>query len=177
MAELPYLLLLCFLCPLATVHAQNTIYSVEITLEGADGIKNTQNVDVLAGLTIKESVARFCSSGVCGMSQQAVEDYVSGVVNDARKNWYVNDLLQESIEGATVYDVDNKPVPLDSNVAANEGKYLYDLIAKNKLQKTMEVGMAYGISTLYMAQAHKDLKNPRTRTCQSTRTNQPSGKT
>ena len=160
MAELPYLLLLCFLCPLATVHAQNAIYSVEITLEGADGIKNTQNVDVLAGLTIKESVARFCSSGVCGISQQAVEDYVSGVVNDARKNWYVNDLLQESIEGATVYDVDNKPVPLDSNVAANEGKYLYDLIAKNKLQKTMEVGMAYGISTLYMAQAHKDLKNP-----------------
>lgn len=142
------------------IMAQNIIYSVEITLEGADGVKNTQNVNVLAGVSVKDSVGRFCSSGVCGISQQAVEDYVSSVVADARKTWYVNELLKDSIENALVFDADNKPVPLDSNVAANEGKYLYDLIVNNKLKKTMEIGMAYGISALYMAQAHKNLQNP-----------------
>ena len=62
------------------------------------------------------------------MSQAAVEEYVQGVVENARKTWYVNDILKDSIESATVYDIDGNPVSLDSNVAANEGKFLYDLI-------------------------------------------------
>jgi len=156
---LPLFLLLIIL-PITIITAQNIIYSVEITLEGADGVKNTQNVNVLAGMSVKDSVTHFCSSGVCGISQQAVEDYVTSVVNDARKTWYVNELLRDTIESATVYDVDNNPVSLDSNVAANEGKFLYDLIVNNNLKKTLEVGMAYGISALYIAQAHRNLQNP-----------------
>ena len=151
--------LLAFAC-FAVCRAQNVIYSVEITLEGTDGLRNTQQVNILAGSSVKESVDQFCSSGVCGMSQSAVEEYVHGVVENARKTWYVNDVLKDSIESATVYDADSNPVSLDSNVAANEGKFLYDLITNNKLKKTMEIGMAYGVSALYISQAHKDLDHP-----------------
>jgi predicted O-methyltransferase YrrM len=151
--------LLAFAC-FAVCRAQNVIYSVEITLEGTDGLRNTQQVNILAGSSVKESVDQFCSSGVCGMSQSAVEEYVQGVVENARKTWYVNDVLKDSIESATVYDADSNPVSLDSNVAANEGKFLYDLITNNKLKRTMEIGMAYGVSALYISQAHKDLDHP-----------------
>ena len=115
-------------CLVHTAHASSIVYSIEVTLETDAGERNTQIVHVHAGETVSQAVTTFCSSGICGDSQQAVDDYVQSVVDNARKNLYVNEVLQKSIETATVYDERNQAVPLDSNVAANEGKYLYDLI-------------------------------------------------
>ena len=147
-------------CQVRPACAASIVYSIEVTLENETGERNTQIVNIHADETVSQAVATFCSNGMCGDSQQAVEDYVQGVVNDARKNLYVNEILQKSIETATVYDAQNQAVSLDSNVAANEGKYLYDLIVNNKLSRTLEVGMAYGISSLYMSQAHQHLMHP-----------------
>ena len=36
---------------------------------------------------------------------------------------------------------------------------MYSLIIKNNLKKTLEIGFAFGISTIYICQAHKDLNN------------------
>ena len=58
----------CFL----VCRAQNVIYSVEITLEGNDGLRDTRQVNIIAGKSVKESVDQFCSSGICGMSQAAI---------------------------------------------------------------------------------------------------------
>jgi predicted O-methyltransferase YrrM len=61
------------------------------------------------------------------------------------------------LESKQVINAAGMHFPLNSNVAPNEGMYLYNLIKQHNMTKTLEVGMAYGISALYMAQAHKEL--------------------
>ncbi len=53
-------------------------------------------------------------------------------------------------------ELDGKKIKLTSAISPAEGYHLYNLIARNKFKRILEVGMANGMSSLYMLQALKD---------------------
>jgi len=50
-----------------------------------------------------------------------------------------------------------KNIKLKSATNPMEGRNLYDLIYDNQLSKTLEIGLAMGVSAVWICQAHKDL--------------------
>lgn len=67
-------------------------------------------------------------------------------------------LLEEIFSTRTVYDANGKQYPLDGNVDVNEGVFLQELIRKYKPQQTIEVGCAFGISSLYICSELEKIK-------------------
>lgn len=59
-------------------------------------------------------------------------------------------LLEEIFKTNIVHDAAGKEYPLDSNIDQNEGAMLQSLIRKYKPQRTIEIGCAFGISSLYI---------------------------
>ena len=69
----------------------------------------------------------------------------------------MNQLLDTIYSSGKVEDADGQPVAcFPTSVSYESGMVLYDLIRSRALQKTLEVGMAYGLSTLFICQALKD---------------------
>jgi predicted O-methyltransferase YrrM len=46
--------------------------------------------------------------------------------------------------------------PFPASIPYETGALLYELVLKEGLNRTLEVGMAYGLSTLFLCQAHRD---------------------
>jgi len=65
----------------------------------------------------------------------------------------VSPLLKEIFRSYKVKDEYDNIVPLNSNVKPLEGYLLYSLIKENNLKNILEVGMATGISSLFMTEA------------------------
>ena len=65
----------------------------------------------------------------------------------------MNHVLAEILATGQVSRRDGSTVPLDHHVSADEGAALQQLIRTVKPRVTLEVGCAYGISTLYMCEA------------------------
>jgi len=65
--------------------------------------------------------------------------------------------IRNIYETGFVQDSDGRPVfALRSGIPFDEGMAIYGLIRRTKPQRTLEVGMAYGLSTLFACQAHAD---------------------
>jgi len=75
-----------------------------------------------------------------------------------RKDLQPNSVIQNIYKEGTI-TINNKKEKLTSAVSPCEGYYLYRLIKLNKFTKILEVGMANGLSSLYMTQALKELDN------------------
>ncbi|MGH7999576.1 MAG: class I SAM-dependent methyltransferase [Brasilonema sp.] len=69
----------------------------------------------------------------------------------------MNQLLEEIYSTKSVKDaVGNSINPFPTATPYDIGIALKDLIQKYNLEKTLEVGMAYGLSTMFICQAHQD---------------------
>lgn len=69
----------------------------------------------------------------------------------------MNSLLKRIYETGYVKDSEGNLInPFPSAVPFETGALLYDLVRRENLEKTLEVGMGYGLSTLFICQAHKD---------------------
>lgn len=69
----------------------------------------------------------------------------------------MNSLLKSIYERGYVEDSEGKSIdPFPTSVPFETGALLYDLVRTEGLKKTLEVGMAYGLSTLFICQAHRD---------------------
>lgn len=162
------LFLLLLLSPLTTTTGQKTdpVYLVGIPFD-IDGAVQQLPVVVRAGQTPEQAVQQFCSvdrPSLCGGDANDVVAITSQILNivtntiaSQRERLYPNAVLQEVLESKEVVDAAGHRIRLDSNVAPDEGLYLYHLIKENNMTRTLEVGMAYGVSAMYIAQAHRDL--------------------
>src|SRR3989442_838329 len=65
----------------------------------------------------------------------------------------MNPVLTEILETKRVMTPDGSTVPLDYNVSQEEGAALQRLIRAAKPRVTLEIGFAYGISTLFICEA------------------------
>lgn len=59
-------------------------------------------------------------------------------------------LIDEIFKNHYVIDENGEKVPLDSNIDKKEGEFLSKIIKENRPIKTIEIGCAYGISSLYI---------------------------
>ena len=69
----------------------------------------------------------------------------------------MNEVIDQVFSTGYVEDAQgNRYKSSASSVSLEAGTLLYDLVRTLKPDKTLETGMAYGISTLFMCQAHRD---------------------
>jgi len=66
---------------------------------------------------------------------------------------------KELFENLRLTSVSLEDGPTNSNIKPTEGNFLYDTIIKNNFLNCMEIGMAYGISSMYMLLALKKNSN------------------
>jgi len=67
----------------------------------------------------------------------------------------VNSILKEIYDTHLVKDKNGKKYPLNSETSLEEGKYIHDIIVKINAKTTLETGMAFGISSLWICEALK----------------------
>ena len=157
---LAFLLLLL----LSVSHSQkqeDAVYAVGVPFE-IDGVVQQIPLFVRAGQSASDAVATFCTReqpNLCANDAAIVQilNIVTSTIDVQRERLYPNRVLRTLIEAKQVQDAAGKNRSLDSNVAPDEGLYLFHLIKQHNMTKTLEVGMAYGISALYIAQAHREL--------------------
>src|SRR3989337_172834 len=66
----------------------------------------------------------------------------------------MNPLIQEILKRGIVQDADGNEYPLHSNIDHFEGEFLHNLILSDPtIQRTIEVGCGYGLSSLYICTA------------------------
>lgn len=71
----------------------------------------------------------------------------------------MNAVIKQIYLTKKVNDLDgNSYSAFPTSISYEKGKALYDIITKAGSQKTLEIGMAYGLSSLFIGQAHKDKK-------------------
>ncbi|MCL1471486.1 class I SAM-dependent methyltransferase [Argonema antarcticum] len=73
----------------------------------------------------------------------------------------MNCVLEEILKSGYVKSVDGKLVKLHSNISSEEGKLLQEIIYELKPKVSLEVGLAYGISALFICEALKNTPNSR----------------
>jgi predicted O-methyltransferase YrrM len=69
----------------------------------------------------------------------------------------MNQLLEQIYQTGRVEDAEGNSInPFPVATPSDTGTILYEIVKKYNLQKTLEIGMAYGLSTLFICQAHQD---------------------
>ena len=71
-------------------------------------------------------------------------------INLIFKNLNAQELLNEIFKSKKVFDEKGKEYTLNSGIDEKEGEFIKEIIRKYKPIKTIEVGCAYGISSLYI---------------------------
>jgi len=67
----------------------------------------------------------------------------------------MNRIIKQIYESRFVQDADGNNIsPFPTAISEESGAILYDFIRDRGLHNTIEVGMAYGLSTLYICEAH-----------------------
>lgn len=61
--------------------------------------------------------------------------------------------VQELLKSKVVFDQDGKAYPLHSEIKKSEGELLMKVISENKCRNGIEIGCAYGISSLFICEA------------------------
>lgn len=70
-----------------------------------------------------------------------------------------NKFVKELFEKKIVQDEALNEIPLHSGVSEKDGEFLQKIITENKFKNTIEVGCAYGISSLYICAATAQYAN------------------
>lgn len=65
----------------------------------------------------------------------------------------MNNVLQQIVETNSVTAPDGETIPLHSQVARAEGEFLQHVIEQVRPRVSLEVGLAYGVSALYICEA------------------------
>jgi predicted O-methyltransferase YrrM len=69
----------------------------------------------------------------------------------------VNPLIERIYQTGCIEDAEGKAIPgLSISVPREVGATFYEWIRRENLCRTIEIGMAYGLSTLFICQAHAD---------------------
>lgn len=72
-----------------------------------------------------------------------------------------NKIINEIFKTGKVIDSNNKEFKLDFNISEIEGEFVWSIIKENRnITNTIEIGCAYGISSLFICDALSDRKHP-----------------
>lgn len=71
----------------------------------------------------------------------------------------MHDLLKEILRNDSVKDENNISYKLHSHTGESQGVFLQEILIRLKPAKTLEIGLAYGISSLFILEIIKELNN------------------
>lgn len=112
-------------------------------------------------------------------SHQQIRDYLFGnkkgqlryIQYQYLRNWLTENeiplkpdyisLIHQVYKNREVTDEKGNKYPFKSAISKEYGTMIYDLIIKQNLTKTMEVGLAFGGSSLFICAAHLNANNPK----------------
>jgi len=70
-------------------------------------------------------------------------------------------IIDDILNSGSVRDEDGNSIPLRGNIDHKEGMFLHTLITENEqIKRTLEVGCAFGLSSLFMCSALEEKENP-----------------
>ena len=69
----------------------------------------------------------------------------------------MNTVLQDILKTRTIEGLDGCKIPIESQISAGEGLHIQKVIAAIKPKTTLEIGMAYAVSTLFICEALAEL--------------------
>lgn len=72
-----------------------------------------------------------------------------------------NRILLSILDSKTVTDKAGNVYPLHSNITKEQGHFLWQLMQDNEIQHSLEIGCAFGISTLFICDSLSSKPNPR----------------
>jgi predicted O-methyltransferase YrrM len=67
----------------------------------------------------------------------------------------MNSVLEEILKTGSTHTADGHPVRLSSAISSDEGKFLQDLVSELNPTATLEIGLAHGVSALFICEALK----------------------
>lgn len=73
-----------------------------------------------------------------------LEDKIKILIDNENLNWVIRTL------NSKIMNIENKKIKLHSSINFEEGNFIKNLIIKNKCFNVLEVGMAYGISSIFI---------------------------
>jgi predicted O-methyltransferase YrrM len=81
----------------------------------------------------------------------------------------MNSLIDSIYNEKLVHDAEGNEISaFPASITRAEGKVLYDLIRETNAKRTLEIGLAYGLSTLFICQAHIDNGRTKNEQCHTT---------
>jgi predicted O-methyltransferase YrrM len=127
------------------VEGEVTIYYLEV---GSDG-------PAVAAAKLCNVITCDPGSDMTHNTVETVELWVSSFLEHSHKGFFVNWVIEDMYRNNMLR---NGGKVLTSSLPPDAGMVLYNVIRQHKdvIRNTLEVGLAYGISTLYICQAHKD---------------------
>jgi predicted O-methyltransferase YrrM len=78
----------------------------------------------------------------------------------------MNTLIDSIYTQKTVHDAEGHAhSAFPASILRTEGKTIYDLVRQTEAKRTLEIGLAFGLSTLFICQAHLDSGRPADQEC------------
>ena len=69
----------------------------------------------------------------------------------------MNTLIESIYSQKIVHDAEGQAISaFPASILRSEGKAIYDLVRQTNAKRTLEIGLAFGLSTLFICQAHLD---------------------
>ena len=109
-----------------------------------------------------ETLSRKASDVVCNRRNDCTNEdraeimrQVDEIIRMNGKRLWKNEVIEEMMGNRMVRDATGATYELNSGISAEEGSFLHDMIVQNKMSQTLEIGMAYGVSTSYILQGHQ----------------------
>ena len=65
----------------------------------------------------------------------------------------MNQVIEEIFKEKLTYTIDGKEIAASSHISKEQGELLFELIKINRLSKTLEIGCAQGVSSIYICSA------------------------
>jgi predicted O-methyltransferase YrrM len=106
--------------------------------------------------SIKDSERFFASISKIHQASEPGYHSMSWALKTQIEEFKCHPVLEEIYESGFVIDSRGNKFRNEAGVTATCGHYLAHLIRKEQLNKTLEIGLAYGISALYICQAHAE---------------------
>ena len=117
----------------------------------------TTGLLIRAGESTESAVREFCDEHQCAAHE--VLPFVESTLGEFAKKHFLNPVLDSIFTTRSVRDAAGVERTLSSSLHPSAGRMLYDAVVGSPKQgalRTLEVGLAFGISALYACQAHKD---------------------
>jgi predicted O-methyltransferase YrrM len=129
--------------------SEDLVFPIDIDIEGENSriyLRVGNGGGAAAAAYLCEQIECDPATETAQTVEVLIDRHLHYIENGYFVNWVIEDMYKNNCLRSQ----------LTSSLLPDAGMIIYDVIRRHNIEKTLEVGLAYGISTLYICQAHKD---------------------